>query len=115
MNGKLFPDGELCRRMGQQLEMHASTIEIPGVLEAWAGDVPSGELTLPQRRAHERVSEWRAMMDYARELVPVCTSPKARASCDALTKDASTAPPSALLKNIATVGKAFQSGTECRP
>ncbi len=104
---------ELCKRFGQQLQMEASTTEIPQVIDMWAGDNPDDDLTSSQRSAQDRVSEWRAFLDYARELVPVCVAQRARATCTDVGGRVTTAPPREILDGMIRLGRAFERGTDC--
>src|SRR5690606_5563386 len=97
---------ELCERFGRQLEVHANLYDIPDVLEAWVGEDPPNELSRTQRDALEQVSEWRAMLDYAGELVPICAPPSARGACAELARRSNAAPPKAVVDGMKQLSKA---------
>jgi hypothetical protein len=105
----------LCRRMGRDLGRTLSNPDMPEILDAWAGDAPSAQLSWLQLGAQEHVGRWRALLDYADDLVEVCVPENARAACTDLARRSASAHPRVIVAALQQLAGAFRYGTPCRP
>ncbi|HVK73248.1 MAG TPA: hypothetical protein VM734_07990 [Kofleriaceae bacterium] len=106
--------GEACFTIGRRLAVDPE--DVTWVSRHWLPTtMPARDEWRPYLDAWKDVTTWRARIDYATALLPVCVPSHARAGCEQITADADTAAPVQLAAILDELEDAFTRGSGCDP